>query len=341
VALAVLTVLSACLVGIVAHSRAAHAQGAGPYPQATLFRPDGQLATNPATVTLPDIGTAVFTLGTDGSIWWSTADTNWASLGRPVVSTELIPQTIIGEPAVVSWGPGRIDVFVEAGNVSTQPGYHKLWQTFTTCSGCSWSPWIQPVPDGTLASPPSVTSWAPGRIDVAVVGTDGNIWLRDWDTDAWSPGWLLVPTPGLNTTLMPDASLAGSYFPPAVVGYTPGRLDIFIEGTDKALWQTFFIDNTWQGWFQPTGTSGGVLNSPPVAEWWDGDGELDLSIFVQGTDLHLYQTTYTPGGWTPWTVEGTLANTFIGAPAVATTLSEVPYVLVRGNDLRAYEYIPS
>ena len=311
---------SAGLVGILGQAAPAQAQGTAlSYPLALPYRTDGVLASDPATVVLPDIGTAAFVLGTDGSIWWSTLILPWTSLGAP-------PNGVIGNPAVVSWGPGRIDLFVEGGD-------HKLWQSWTACSGCSWQPWAQPVgTDGTLASPPAVTSWAPGRIDVIVQGTDGNYYWRDWDTSSWSANWLVLGAPTPGATVGEQA---------AVTTYGPGRLDIFARGADNKLWQTALINESGLGvWFQPLGTQG-VLNSAPAADWWNGSGQNVVTVFVQGTDSRLYQASYASGAWSAWAVQGVPTNVFVGDPEVPTTLQFEPYVLVRGTDNKSYDYFPA
>ncbi len=292
---------------------------AGPYPAAALFRPDGVLATAPATVTLPDIGTAAFVGGTDGGVWWSTPTTAWSSLGRP-------PTGFMGAPAVVSWGPGRIDLFVEGSD-------RKLWQQWTSCSGCQWSGWLQPIgTDGTLASAPAVTSWGPGRIDVVVQGTDANLYQRDWDTSAWSGGWQQIGSPSVKPT--------GDH--PTVTTWAAGRLDVFVRGGDSRLWQTFFVNGAWQGWFQPPGTEAGILASAPAASAWNGgsfEAHNRLTVFVQGADAHLYQTTY-DGGWSAWNIEGRPDDVMQDPPGVPSTLQAQPYVLVRGTDNKCYAFVP-
>lgn len=317
---ALVFVVSACLVGVGAPSTSAQAQGAGPsFSQATPFRSDGVLSSDPATVTLPSLGTAAFVVGTDASVWWSTASMAWNPLGAP-------PPGLIGNPAAVSWGPGRIDLFVEGGD-------HKLWQRWTACSGCQWSSWLQPVgTDGTLASSPAVTSWGPGRIDVIVQGTDGNYYWRDWDTSAWSGGWQIIGAPAV-------PAVAGEQA--AVTTYGPGRLDVFVRGGDNKLWQWFMVNNVFSnGFSQPLGATG-TLNSAPAADWWTAAGSDAVSVFVQGVDGRLYQATYEAGAWIPWTVEGLASNVFVGDPKVPTTLQFQPYVLVRGTDNKSYGFFPA
>ncbi len=312
--------LAACLLGMVARSLPAQALVAGPYPDSALFRPDGVLNSAPATVTLTTIGTAAFVAGTDGGIWWSTQAMPWTSLGAP-------PGGLLGDPAVVSWGPGRIDLFVEGHD-------NKLWQRGTACSGCQWTGWSQPVgTDGILASAPAVTSWARGRIDVVVQGVDGNFYQRDLDNNAWSAAWVLLGAPAVKAT--PGEQ-------PAVTTPGPGRLDVFLRGADNKLWQRFLINGSWTGWFQPPGTESGTLAAAPAATFWNGgpDGQVRATVFVHGTDNHLYMTTY-DAGWSPWAVQGTPSNFLVGTPEVATTLQFQPYVLVRGTDNLCHGYFPA
>jgi hypothetical protein len=285
------------------------------WPVATGFRPDGVLASSPATVNLANVGPMAFVLGTDGGLWYSTQSVGWRGLGTPP------GLAILGDPSAVSWGPGRVDVFVQGSD-------HKLWQRFSTCGGCSWSSWMQPVGnDGMLGSSPAVTSWGPGRIDIIVQGTDGNLYQRDWEGSGWSGAWSNLGSP-------PAGVVGGEH--PTVTSWGAGRLDVFTRGRDSKLWQTFMVNGAWQGWTNPPGTANGTLNAAPAASAWSPNR---LTVFVQGTDRHLYQTTYN-GGWGGWAGAGGPGDMFQGAPEAPSTLQAVPYVLVRGTDNMAYAFFP-
>jgi hypothetical protein len=313
-------VVAAALFGVFGGGSGAGAVQAGPYPGAVLFRSDGTLRSAPATVHQASFGHAVFVVGTDGRLWWSTERVGWRSLGAP-------PVGLVGDPAAVSWGEGRVDVFVRGGD-------NRLWQQWTACGGCRWSGWLKPVGDnGTLASSPTATSWGPGRIDVFVRGTNGLIYQRYWATSAWDGAWLVRGAP-------PPGAFADR---PGAASWGPGRVDLFVRGRDNRLWQSFGTGRAWTGWFQPPGTAPGVLASAPAASPW-GAGLLDprprLSVFVRGIDSHLYQTTW-DRGWAGWVPVGAPQNVIAGAPGVPTSLQVEPYVVARGTDDRAYLFSPS
>ena len=239
--------LACTLLGAAASAPSAEATQAGPYPGAALFRPDGVLTSAPATVHQPSFGHAAFVVGTDDALWWSTDSVGWRSLGAP-------PVGVVGDPAAASWADGRIDVFVRGGD-------NRLWQTFTTCGGCSWSGWIQPLGnDGTLASAPTVTSWGPGRLDVFVLGTDGQFYQRYWNATAWDGAWLARggPPPGASA----DRAAAASW--------GLGRVDLFARGTDNRLWQTYWTGTAWTGWFSRRAPSRGPGLGPCGEPWGPG-----------------------------------------------------------------------
>src|SRR5581483_7891113 len=65
-----------------------------------------------------------------------------------------------------------------------------------------------------------------------------------------------------------------------VSSWGSGRLDVFVRGTDNALWHKWY-DGSWHDWE----SLGGVLTSDPsVASW--GSGRLD--VFVRGLDSVLW-----------------------------------------------------
>ena len=81
---------------------------------------------------------------------------------------------------------------------------------------------------GVIVGDPLVTSWGTGRLDVFVIGTDGLLWHRYYDS-GW-PGW-----EGLGVRLDPRT---------AVVSWGPNRADIFTRGTTGELWHTWY-DGGW------------------------------------------------------------------------------------------------
>ena len=316
--LSVVVLVAGICVGVAGGPKAA-AMVPGPYPGAVLFRSDGTLRSAPATVHQPSFGHVAVVVGTNGGLWWSSDQTGWTSLGAP-------PVGVVGDPAAVSWGNGRIDVFVRGGD-------NRLWQIWTACGGCQWSAWLKPVgDDGTLASSPTATSWGPDRLDVFVLGTNGVIYQRFWAGSSWNGSWLSrgTPPPGA----FPDR--------PGAASWGPGRIDLFVRGADNRLWQSYWAGQGWSGWLQPPGTQAGVLASAPSASPWGAGlpgASPRLTVFVRGTNGHVYQTTW-DAAWSPWAPIGAPQDMIIGAPGVFTSLQFAPYILGRGTDNRAYAFYP-
>ena len=100
----------------------------------------------------------------------------------------------------------------------------------------------------------------------------------------------------------------------------PGRLDVFVRGTDSALWHKWF-ENGWSGWEG----LGGVLTSSPAAVSWD-DGRID--VFVRGTDSALWHKWF-ENGWSGWESLGGILTL---EPAVCSWNPGRLDVFVRGTD---------
>src|SRR4051794_32981044 len=114
---------------------------------------------------------------------------------------------IMDDPAAVSWGPDRIDVFGPdwAGHLM-----HKAWEA-------GWHEWedLGAIEDG-----PGVSSWNPGRLDVfagAPIAEGPVSWHqlghRAWDGDHWTE-WDRPRTRAFKSS-------------PAAVSWGPGRIDVF------------------------------------------------------------------------------------------------------------------
>ena len=105
--------------------------------------------------------------------WWNGA--GWQD--------EPLDNTLFGNPALVSWGANRLDVFQNFNG--------HLWQK--TWDG-AWQPWVDldaALPAGfpALKYVPSVCSRGPGRLDGFAIRSSGlktDVWLRRFEGGAWS-----------------------------------------------------------------------------------------------------------------------------------------------------------
>ncbi len=165
-----------------------------------------------------------------------------------------------------------------------------------------WSGWESL--GGVLTSAPAVCSWASGRLDVFVRGTDNALWHK-WYSGGWS-GW---------------ESLGGVLSSgPAAVSWAPNRIDVFVRGTDNALWHKWY-SGAWSGWE----SLGGVLTSDPAVCSW-ASGRLD--VFVRGTDNALWHKWYS-GGWSGWE---SLGGVLTSAPDAVSWGTNRIDVFGRGTD---------
>jgi hypothetical protein len=114
---------------------------------------------------------------------------------------------------------------------------------------------------------------------------------------------------------------------PCAVWRSPGILDVYVRGTDGALWSRTTANNgaSWSNW----STIGGQLASGTGAgacSW--GAGRED--VFVEGTDGALLQNTWTAAsGWSGWV---SLGGQLTSSPAAVSRGAGLIDVCVRGAD---------
>jgi len=255
----------------------------------------------------------VFVRGSDSNVYLS----QWTgSQWLPWQYRAAPPGGAVGEPAAVSWAPGRLDVFVRGPD-------SKLWQTFSTDAGATWSNWIKPLGDeGTLASGPAVTSRGPGRLDVFVRGTDGQVYQRFYD-GGWNPGWLPQGAPPPSTDGEPAAASQDS-----------ARVDLFVRGGDGRLWQKAWNGAQWSAWAQPPGSGSTALASAPSAASW-GPGH--LAVFARGPDGGLIQLTF-DNAWSIWAPVGRTGELIQSAAGATSRGAGRVDVFVRGTDNLPYQF---
>jgi len=139
-----------------------------------------------------------------------------------------------------------------------------------------------------------------------------------WALDSRGYGYIAVEF--LSAPTLGNAS-AGA----GVASWGSGRLDVFIRGSDNALWHRFYDAGSWSAWE----SLGGVLSADPAAVSWS-NGRLD--VFVRGGDAALWHRWYS-GSWSAWeSLGGVLAD----APTVTSWASGRLDVFVRGTDNRLW-----
>jgi Papain family cysteine protease len=185
----------------------------------------------------------IFVAGTDGRTYTAAWDANVANgqwRGWWNILDGYIP--VGGTVTAVSRDPNKLDIFL----VSNDGGiYTAAWDA--NAANGQWQGWWR-ILDGSAVPGTAVAAVSrdPNKLDVFVIGTDNGIYTAAWDANAangqWQGWWKILD----------GVAAAGSGV--AAVSRDPSKLDIFVVGTDKALWTAAWDANaasgSWQGWWR-------------------------------------------------------------------------------------------
>ncbi len=147
----------------------------------------------------------------------------WRNYVRPTWSTwAQIPGGFVtnDSPAAVSRAPGFLEGFAR------KPTDNNLYHAWTEDYGWNWSGWFE-VPGGlAVTSAPSAASWGSGRSHVFLPGTgSGNPLYHSWQSGG--SGWYTEYLGG---------QAGGGPSRPGPVSVTPGRWDLYLQGTDNKFY---------------------------------------------------------------------------------------------------------
>jgi hypothetical protein len=230
----------------------------------------------------------VFTGGTGGTVWhkWLTKTWSaWQNLGG--VTTSSCGAVC---PSSSEWC-----VFVRGQDSHL---YLKSWY-----SG-AWTGWAKIGAGGNIlaGTGPAACSWAPGRIDVVVAGTNGHIYHI-----AFTGTWGSWEDLGGSTSASPAIATLGS-----------GKLGVFTRGTNGILYLREYNGGAWQPWVElggelATGTGPGVCVN---------GGQ--YHVFVAGTDGHVYHGTGTGVTWYTWENLGGLVSISTTEPTGEGIVTTIP-----------------
>ena len=110
---------------------------------------------------------------------------------------------------------------------------------------------------------------------------------------------------------------------PTVSSWGDNRLDVFVKGTDNALWHKWWDGTSWSsGWEN----LGGILTSSPGAVSW-GNNRID--VFVKGTDNALWHKWWDGNSWSNWE---SLGGVLTSAPGAVSWGNNRIDVFVKGTD---------
>ncbi|HUI42425.1 MAG TPA: C1 family peptidase [Terriglobia bacterium] len=185
----------------------------------------------------------IFVAGADGKTYTAAWDANVANgqwQGWWNILDGYIPAG--GTLTAVSRDPNKLDIFL----VSTDGGiYTAAWDA--NAANGQWQGWWR-ITDGVAAPGSAVASVSrdPNKLDVFVIGTDNGIYTAAWDANVangqWRGWWKILD------------GVAGTGSGVAAVSRDPNKLDIFIVGTDGAVWTAAWDANVangqWRGWWR-------------------------------------------------------------------------------------------
>jgi hypothetical protein len=172
-----------------------------------------------------------------------------------------------------------------------------------------------PVAAGT--SPAACMLNGSASMYVFVKGYDGALWYRivNTTTDNWATNW---------TSL--GGRLASS---PAAVSPTAGYMDVWVAGTDGAVWVTGF--HTGAAWYAWLNVGGKVYpGTGPAVSGWPGRED----CFVRGTDGAMWQLTDQSGSLSSW---ASLGGKLTSSPAATARGTNWINTFVRGTDGAIWE----
>jgi hypothetical protein len=265
--------------------------------------------------------TDVVIRGSDGHVYWSFENipdpwTGYTDLGQPPSGS------VVGDPTIASWGPGRLDVFARGSD-------DRLWQTYSEDGGATWIPWLKPFgDDNVLRSGPEASTRGPGRLNVYHVGTDGSIYERFYEAaDGWNGGWLNqgAPPGGISGDANGRDATATSWG-------DSERIDLFARGADDNLWQKTWDGTRWSDWTQPPSPGGRLRSAPDAASWEPGN----LLVFARFDDNGVYALPYGSGGWGTWVRLVRSTDSWQSGPGASSRGSNRFDVFARGTDNLTY-----
>jgi C1A family cysteine protease len=219
-------------------------------------------------------------------------------------------------------GPIGGTAYTGPSGTITMPGYHTIPLTTTVplTAGHKFSVVIEittpgsnyPIPVENTQAGYSSTTAQPGQ---SYLSATGGSWTDTTQMDST-----------MNICIKAFAKTVGVAGAPAVSAQNANSVDLFVKGTDNALWYKHWDGTKWSN----SKSLGGVLTSDPAAT---SSATGTISVFVRGNDNGIWSRTTTDGGatWSNWVSIGGQIPSGTG-PAACSWGSGRLAVFARGTD---------
>ncbi len=226
----------------------------------------------------------LFVTGTDGAIWTIKRESgfDWP------VWTLINPKHKMkpgGEITALYSNATHIDLFATGKDGA-------LWTMYRE-SGADWQSWILVHPEIKMQPGAPVTAlWRDsGHLDLFATGMDGAVWSIWWEPNLHWDTWKLIHP---NIKMGKGETVAAVWQP-----LGPAHLDIFVTGTDGAVWTTFTESGqAWKDW-QLINPAIKMQPGATISAVWQADNT--LHIFGTGTDGAIWTSKKLASGkWNQW-----------------------------------------
>ncbi len=157
-----------------------------------------------------------------------------------------------------------------------------------------------------------------------------------WYIFAVDSSGALQYTPDGNSSTWNSLGGACTASPAAVSWGSTARFDVFVRGSDGAVWHKYSNDggSTWSSKWESLGGQLAAGTGPAVASWSQGR----LDVFAEGTNGALYHKWWNGSKWSGWE---SLGGKLTASPAATWGVQETPanniHVFARGTNGSVYQ----
>ncbi|MEM6990461.1 MAG: hypothetical protein AAF721_08190 [Myxococcota bacterium] len=171
---------------------------------------------------------------------------------------------------------------------------------------------------GVVTAGPGIVSLGEDNLVAYARGQNGQLWRRQFNGKFWG-SW----------TSLGGQSFVGRQ---SVVSWGDSRTDVFVRGTDDAMWHYWEIPGGSSGWE----SLGGVLGSAPAAA---SDASGRLQVYALGQNAKIWTRSY-DNGWSGWSMIDS-PNPFVDDPAAVAWGPGRIDLFARGHDDALWHYSAS